>query len=121
MEVVAGIAKPRPDWTEGSTLPVRALAFQFILPIIPIAVVYNVTHNLTHILAEWIALTALLTDPFGFGWNLLYLSTTPTIQLPIQMGPVWHVEVALMLGGHVIGVYLPHLTALRPSRRAINP
>jgi hypothetical protein len=61
---------------------------------------------------------SLLTDPFGFGWNLFRISTVAMPTSPLEMGPVWHTQVALMLGGHMISVYLAHTVALRlfPSR-----
>jgi hypothetical protein len=102
-----------------SAIPLTMLARQFVFSIMPIAFVYNITHNLTHILATLDTLPALLSDPFGFGWNIFRVNTAPRMEEPIQMGPVWHTQVALMLGGHVVSVVLSHSIALRlfPSRR----
>ena len=62
---------------------------------------------------------ALLTDPFGFGWNIFHFSTIPEFEEPFEMGPIWHTQVALILVGHIVGVYVAHLIALRifPERR----
>lgn len=102
-----------------TALPLRTLALQFAFSMIPIAFVYNLTHNLTHLLTQTRALPYLLTDPFGFGWNLFGVNMNPPPLDPIEMGPVWHSQVALMLGGHVVGVYIAHVIALRlfPARR----
>lgn len=95
------------------------LALQFALSLIPIAFVYNLTHNLTHFLTEIRALPYLLTDPFGFGWNLFRVNMNPPPLEPIEMGPVWHSQAVIMLLGHLTGVYVAHVTALRlfPTRR----
>ncbi|MEL0028780.1 MAG: hypothetical protein VW625_08995, partial [Perlucidibaca sp.] len=54
-----------------------------------------------------------LSDPLGRGWNLLGLRPAPpTDRLP-DMNWVWHTQVGLILGGHVISVYLAHAEALR--------
>jgi hypothetical protein len=102
-----------------TVLALRALALQFTFSLVPIAFVYNFTHNLTHFLVEIRALPYLLTDPFGFGWNLFGVDMNPAPLDPIEMGPVWHSQVALMLGGHMVGVYVAHVIALRlfPTRR----
>jgi hypothetical protein len=102
-------------------LALRTLALQFAFSVIPVAFVYNITHNLTQILTEIRALPYLLTDPFGFGWNLFRVNMNPPPIEPIEMGPVWHSQVALMIAGHIIGVYVAHITALRlfPRQRAV--
>ena len=58
-------------------------------------------------------------DPLGLGWNLLGLPLMTAEPGSLQMGEVWHVEVALILAGHVASVYIAHLVALRvfPTRR----
>jgi hypothetical protein len=102
-----------------STTPLTVLARQFALSIMPIAFVYNITHNLTHILETLVTLPVLLSDPFGFGWNIFHIYTAPQMQDPIRMGMVWHTQVLLILGGHAVSVVLSHMTALRhfTSRR----
>jgi hypothetical protein len=98
---------------------VQTLVQEFAYSIIPIAFVYSVTHNLTDLLGRWRAMPALLTDPFGFGWNIFHFSTIPEFEEPFEMGPIWHTQVVLILVGHIVGVYVAHLIALRifPERR----
>jgi hypothetical protein len=102
-----------------TTLALRTLALQFTCSIIPIAFVYSLTHNLTHLLVQLPSLPYLATNPFGFGWNLFGVNMNPPLPAPVEMGPVWHSQVALMLGGHMVSVYVAHVMALRvlPDRR----
>jgi hypothetical protein len=102
-----------------SAIPVRALALHFALSIVPIALVYNVAHYCTLILAQIPLLPYLATDPFGWGWNLFGVAPDLSEAPPLDMGRVWHAEVGLMLAGHMVSVCLAHLIALRlfPSRR----
>ena len=51
-----------------------------------------------------------LADPSGRGWQLPPFRYSPAAPLPMSI--VWHLQVAVLLGGHVAGVYLAHLAAL---------
>ncbi|MGH8539698.1 MAG: hypothetical protein ACRETW_04255, partial [Stenotrophobium sp.] len=102
-----------------STLPLRELALRFAHSLIPIALVYNLTHYFTLIVSQGTQIMRLVSDPFGYGWNLF--GTAHWLQQPITpgMGLVWHTQVALILFGHIVSGYLSHLEALTlfPARR----
>lgn len=97
----------------GRQVPVGVLARRFAFTLIPIAVVYILAHNWTLVLTEIPVVPFLLTDPLGIGWNLLGLPLQSAEPGPLPMGQVWHVEVALILVGHVASVYLAHCVAAR--------
>ncbi len=103
----------------GSPRPLRELALRFAYPLLPIALVYNVTHYYTLILTQGVQSLRLVSDPFGVGWNLF--GTARWLPKPIlpDVGAVWHTQVGLILLGHIVGVYFAHLEALRlfPDRR----
>lgn len=103
-----------------SQLPLRELALRFGMSLLPIALVYNVTHYFTLIITQGVKIIPLLSDPFGWGWNLF--GTARWLRAPIipDAGWVWHTQVALILIGHIVSVYLAHVEALRifPTRRA---
>ena len=90
----------------------RALFFGYSL--IPIAFVYNLSHYFTLLFTDGPRLLPLVSDPFGAGWNLLgtaQFATQPMNPPPANF--VWHVQVGLILFGHVVSVYLAHVQALR--------
>lgn len=103
----------------GSELPTRELALRFAYTLLPIALVYNVTHYYTLILSQGSKIVSLVSDPFGIGWNLF--GTAYWLRAPIipNAGIVWHTQVGLIVFGHIVSVYLAHLQALRcfPNRR----
>jgi hypothetical protein len=101
----------------GARMPLQALAGMFIFSLVPIAVAYHATHYVPSMLQQLPALLPLLADPFGRGWRLLPLLPISTVPLPMAI--VWHAQVAVLLTGHVAGVYLAHVAALRafPTRR----
>lgn len=98
---------------------VRTLACRFTLSLLPIALVYHITHYYTLLQTQGIKILALASDPFGRDWNLF--GTADWFQRTIvpDAGTVWHVQVGLIVFGHVVGVYLAHLEALRvfPGQR----
>jgi hypothetical protein len=103
-----------------SERPLRDLLLDFGYTLLPIALVYHVTHYSTLILTQGVKIVSLVSDPFGWGWNLF--GTAFTFRAPIlpDLGIVWHTQVALILLGHVASVWLAHLVALRvlADRRA---
>jgi len=105
-------------WAARSERPVRELALDFAYALLPIALVYNVTHYFTLLLTQGVKAASLLSDPFGWGWNLF--GTAMLWRAPIlpDLGWVWHAQVGLILLGHIASVYLAHRVALRvfPAR-----
>lgn len=91
----------------------RDIARRFALTLVPIGVGYNVAHNLSYLLVQGQAIAALISDPFGFGWNLFGTAHwQPEIGV-IDAGAVWIVALFAIVGGHLVSVYLAHVAALR--------
>jgi hypothetical protein len=101
-----------------TTVPLGTIASQFAFSLVPIALVYHATHYYTMLVKELPRLLPLASDPFGLGWQL-FATVSAEPQAPLDMGVIWHTQVILMLGGHVVAVYLAHVIALRvfPSAR----
>jgi hypothetical protein len=99
-----------------TTLTIGTLSANFAFSLVPIAVAYHATHYFPSMLMQLPQLLPQLADPFGRGWQLLPFQFT--LQRPLPMSVVWHVQVAVLLAGHVAGVYLAHVAALRvfPTR-----
>jgi nitrate reductase gamma subunit len=89
---------------------------------VPIAFVYNVTHYFTLLVTQGTQIVRIASDPFGWHWHLFGSAMRSTDPLILDAGTVWHTQVALILIGHILGVYLSHLEALRVfrgTRRAV--
>jgi hypothetical protein len=101
-------------------IPLRTLALIFCYSLIPIALAYYFTHYYTLLIAEGNQLLWRFSDPFGFGWHLLPVAQPPPRPV-LQMGVVWHTQVAVLLAGHLLSVYLTHTVATRtfPTRRQV--
>jgi hypothetical protein len=98
------------------------LALQFTFSLVPIAFVYNITHYYTLLITEAPAMVSLISDPFGFGWNLFGTARLEHAPIILLADSVWHTQVGLILFGHIVAVYLAHTQALRlfaQGRRAL--
>jgi hypothetical protein len=103
-----------------SERPLRELFLDFAYTLLPIALVYNVTHYFTLLLSDALKIVSLLSDPFGWNWNLFGTATLLRAPILLDVGVVWHIQVVLILAGHIVSVYLAHRVALSvfPTRRA---
>ncbi len=99
-----------------------SVAASFAHSLVPIAVGYAVAHYLTVVLIEGQLVVAALSDPFALGWDLLGTATwVPVAWLPDVA--VSLVQVAAVLGGHVVAVLLAHDRAVAefpPGRAAAS-
>ena len=100
--------------------PVAEVACTFVLTLVPIAVAYHLAHYLSLLLTAGQFIIPLVSDPFGFGWNLI-----GTAHYRVDLGIVspyfiWYSAVTLVVIGHVVAVSLAHVAALRlfENRRA---
>ncbi|HYP23570.1 MAG TPA: hypothetical protein VEV43_08350, partial [Actinomycetota bacterium] len=80
--------------------------------LVPIGVAYVIAHNAPLLLTGVPELLRVVSDPFEYGWNLfgtaeLWSGFSPSPQL------VWYIEIAVIVGGHVLGVLAAHRTAVR--------
>ncbi len=105
-------------WLGRSAHSLRELALAFACSLLPIALVYHITHYYTLILTQGVKIVSLISDPFGWGWNLF--GTAGLFRAPFlpDLGLVWHTQVGLILFGHIVSVWIAHVEALRlfPTR-----
>jgi polyferredoxin len=78
----------------------RQLAIRYAYAFLPIALFYHFAHNSTHFFIEGGAIVPVLSDPFGWGWNLLgTASIRPGALLPPVA--VWTISLAFIFMGQV--------------------
>ena len=97
----------------GKPLPVTEAACAFVLTLVPIAVAYHLAHYFSLLVTAGQFMIPLVSDPFGFGWNLF-----GSRGYKVDLGAVspyvfWYGAVILIVTGHVIAVVLAHVAALR--------
>ena len=93
----------------------------FVLSLVPIALAYHLAHYFTYLLIQGQRAIYLVSDPFGFGWNLFGTADfRPDIGL-VDARFAWYTAVVAIVAGHIVAVYVAHVIALRelPDYRAV--
>ena len=101
----------------------RHLAKAFVASLVPIALVYAVSHYFSLLVIQGQFLIPLASDPFGWGWDFFgTLDYRPNLA-PFSPNTIWYVQVGTLVGGHVLGLALAHDRALElfgDTRRALK-
>jgi hypothetical protein len=92
--------------------PWHPLSVRFVHSLIPIAFAYVAAHYFSYLFLEGQGGIALLSDPFGLGWNLLGTASYASNLALLSVTLVWYVQVAAIVLGHVAGVVVAHDRAL---------
>ena len=86
----------------------RPLASEFLLSLVPIALVYAVAHYFTSLIRDGQYVILFASDPFGYGWDLFgTVDYSPSI-MPFAPNTVWYVQVGALVAGHVAGLAVAH-------------
>jgi len=88
------------------------LAKAFVFSLIPIALAYNFAHFLSFLLIQGQLIIPLVSDPFGFGWDL-FGTGDYMIDIGITNARfIWFFSIVVIVIGHMIAVYLAHIRAI---------
>ncbi|MCO4781545.1 MAG: hypothetical protein KC646_04420 [Candidatus Cloacimonetes bacterium] len=71
--------------------------------VLPLALFYHLAHNSMHFFMEAQHLIPLLSDPFGYGWNLFGTAGKNYSQL-MSLEVIWWIQMSLVICGHLFGV-----------------
>lgn len=99
--------------SSGTNPGFRDLAAAYVFSLVPIAIAYHAAHYLTYLLVQGQAIFALVSDPFGFDWNLFGTAGYEPDPGVVGAAFVWYSQVVLIVAGHVAAVYLAHLVSVR--------
>lgn len=96
----------------GRRLGFRDYFVQYAYCLLPIALFYHIAHNLEHLLMEGPRVLAMVSDPFGWGWNLFGTATWSVPPL-ISLDRLWLVQAFFVLVGHVYSLWIAQRTSSR--------
>ena len=99
--------------------PWHPLAVRFVHSLVPIAFAYVAAHYFSYLLLEGQGGIALLSDPFGFGWDLLGTATRAINFTLLSAVAIWYVQVFAIVAGHVAGVILAHDRSVAAFRSSL--
>jgi polyferredoxin len=97
----------------GGTGGLRRFAAAYVYSLVPIAIAYHVAHYYTLLFVQGQAIIQLISDPFGWGWDLFGTAGYSIDPGVVGAAFVWYSQVFLIVAGHVVAVYVAHLIALR--------
>ena len=86
----------------------RSLAPEFILSLVPIALVYAVAHYFSLFVIQGQFAVPLLSDPFGRGWDLFGTAGVHPNIAVLAPNTIWYVQAASLVLGHVAGLVVAH-------------
>ncbi|MCL0101842.1 hypothetical protein M1O29_02010 [Dehalococcoidia bacterium] len=91
----------------------RSTGSIYAITLLPIAVAYHIAHFHYFLLVQGQAIIPLISDPFGFGWDL-FGTTDYRINVTIlSPNTSWLFTVIIIVAGHIIAVYAAHALARR--------
>ena len=83
------------------------------LSLVPIALAYHFAHYLTNLLIQGQLAIPLVSDPFGFGWNLFGTADFRRDIGLVDARFTWYTAVVAIVAGHIVAVYVARVIALR--------
>jgi hypothetical protein len=101
----------------GRRLDARAA---FVGSLVPIAFAYLVAHYFSLFVLQGQYLFSLVSDPFGYGWDLFGTRDFVPDLTILSPEAIWYVQVGSLVVGHVVGLVIAHDRALSlaPSVRS---
>ena len=91
----------------------QEIAQHFAFTLIPIAIGYHLAHYFVFLLVQGQYIIPLMSDPFGWGWNLFGTAGYRVDIAIIGARFAWYTAIVSVLVGHMISVYLAHRVAIR--------
>ena len=95
-----------------------AVERRFVHSLLPIAVGYTVAHYFSLVVFQGQAGYLLASDPLGRGWDLFGTAGQQIDYRVISTGAIALVQVAAILTGHVLGVFIAHDRAIADYTRS---
>jgi hypothetical protein len=97
----------------GTKMSVARVARVFVFSLVPIALAYNLAHFISLLILQGQLIIPLISDPFGFGWNILGTADYRLNLNAINARVVWYISVSSIVVGHIASVYVAHVIAVR--------
>jgi hypothetical protein len=97
----------------GTSASVADVARVFVFSLVPIALAYNLAHFISLLIIQGQLIIPLISDPFGFDWNILGTADYRLNLNAINARFVWYISVSAIVVGHIVSVYVAHIISLR--------
>jgi hypothetical protein len=88
--------------------------------LLPIALGYLIAHYLTYLLIDGQRIIIAVSDPFQKGWDVFGTAFFAPTGAWLPPGLVWTVQLAAVVGGHMLGAWGGHVVAAADAPRGIT-
>ena len=88
--------------------------------LVPIAVGYLIAHYLTYLAIDGQRIIIAVSDPLQQGWDLVGTAFFTPDASWLPAGLVWTVQLAAVVGGHMLGAWAGHVRAQRDAEAAAS-
>ena len=88
--------------------------------LLPIALGYLIAHYLTYLLIDGQRIFIAISDPFQKGWDLFGTAFWQPSGAWLPPGLVWTVQLAAVVGGHMLGAWGGHVVAAADAPAGIS-
>jgi len=88
--------------------------------LLPIALGYLIAHYMTYLLIDGQRILIAISDPFNKGWNLFGTAFHEPTGAWLPPGLVWTVQLAAVVGGHMLGAWGGHVVAAADAPPGIS-
>jgi hypothetical protein len=88
--------------------------------LLPIALGYLIAHYLTYLLIDGQRILIAISDPFQKGWNLFGTAFHQPNGDWLPPGLVWTIQLAAVVGGHMLGAWGGHVVAAADAPPGIS-
>ena len=88
--------------------------------LLPIAVGYLIAHYLTYLLIDGQRIVIAVSDPLQKGWNLFGTAFYQPSGAWLPPGLVWTLQLAAVVGGHMLGAWGGHVVAASSARPGLG-
>lgn len=89
--------------------------------LVPIAVGYLIAHYLTYVLIDGQSILVAISDPFQRGWDVFGTAFYEPSSAWLPPGLVWTVQLAAVVGGHMLGAWAGHANAAAHAPAGADP
>ena len=93
-------------------IPLRKVFVQYAYAFIPVAFFYHLSHNISHLNMEGLKIIPVLSDPFGWGWNIFGTSGVK-VSMMMSMVTIKDVQFFIILIGLIVGIFISYRVSLQ--------
>lgn len=99
-------------FTSGVKVDIKTISAGLVYSLIPISIAYHLAHYTSFILIQGQLIIPLLSDPFGFKWDIL-----GTRNYEVDIGIVnalfiWYLSVIVIVVGHIMAIFISHFRSI---------